>query len=359
MVYKKIQLPFKIKRPVLALGSQAKNTVCFARNSSAYISRVHPDLSDPVDLANFQKDVKYFLNKKPKVIACDLHPEYQSTKYALQLAVRNPSLGYIQHHHAHIAACMAENGLRSQPVIGVAFDGTGLGADGRIWGAEYLVCNYRSYERAAHLKEIPLAGGERAVLEPWRLVAFWLDGKTPGIDKKKWRVLQAMRDKGINSLPASSMGRLFDAAGSLILGRREAKFEGELAIELQKLASACEPEAGNYKFKIVREKPGYIIDPRPLLKGILADIKARKPKELIARRFHVTVAEMISRMCVILRSEKGVNKVVLSGGVFQNSLLLNLSLGLLYTEGFSVFLHKELSPNDSCISLGQAIIAGL
>ncbi|MCX5709445.1 MAG: hypothetical protein NT088_01775 [Candidatus Omnitrophica bacterium] len=358
MVYKKIQLPFKIKKTVLAFGTQTKNTVCFAGGKTAYVSRVHPDLTDPRDLAAFEKDAKYFLRKKPRVIAYDLHPEYQSTKFALNLTPNTYRLIPIQHHYAHIASCMAENGLKDQKVIGVAFDGTGLGTDNHIWGAEFLICGYKSFKRAGHLKEIPLLGGERAILEPWRLAAFWLDGKLPGIDKKKWALLRKIRDKGINSPLASSMGRLFDAAASLILAKLEAKFEAELAIALEKIALRPKTEVQAYKFKILKDKTGYIIDPAGIFKGIAGDLKAKRPKGEISYRFHLSVAWMILKMSLALRRDTGINKVALSGGVFQNSLLLRFCLGLLYKEGFTIFLHKDLSANDSGISLGQAVIAG-
>lgn len=164
-----IDLPVRLKKAVLALGPQTKNTVCFAKGNKAWISETHKDLSAPRDLLDFEKDAKYFLRRKPKVIAHDLHPEYQSSRFALSLSSKY-SLAPVQHHHAHIASCMAENGLKNRRVIGVAFDGTGLGADNTIWGAEFLLCDYKNFARAAHLKEIPLVGGERAVLEPVRLV---------------------------------------------------------------------------------------------------------------------------------------------------------------------------------------------
>jgi len=365
MAYKKIQLPFKLRKSVLALGTQAKNTICFASGKVACVSPIHPDLSDPRDLDAFEKDARHFLKKSPKIIAYDFHPEYQSTRFALNLSPNTYHLTPIQHHHAHIASCMVENGLRNQSVIGVAFDGTGLGGDNRIWGAEFLICDYKSYKRAGHLRELPLLGGERAILEPWRLAAFWLGGKFPGIDKKKWRILKEMLKNKVNSPWASSMGRLFDAVASLILAKLEARFEAELAIELEKSAARCKApvyrtgrQAASYNFKIVKGLGRYIIEPSGIFKGILSDRKAKVSKEAMAMKFHLTVAEMIKRTCLILRAESRVNAVALSGGVFQNSLLLRLVLELLYKEEFSVFIHKKMSPNDSGISLGQAVIAG-
>lgn len=376
MEFKKIKLPFKIKKPVLALGSQSKNTVCFAKDNLALLSPIHPDLNTPSDLLSFEKTAKYFLKKRPKVVAFDLHPEYQSTKYAQRLSAipclpagRSYQLSAVQHHHAHIVSCMAENGLKNQKVIGVAFDGTGLGTDNTLWGAEFFICNYNIFQRKAHLKEIPLLGGEKAILEPWRLTAAWLFmlykeeflnqevSFVKKIDQEKWRLLKKMYLSGLNSPLASSMGRLFDAAASLILEKFNAHFEAELAMELEKLATSCKLQAASYKFKIIKNKDRYILDPILIFKEIVADLKAREPKEKIAYQFHLTVAQMIQKICLILRKENKIKEVILSGGVFQNKLSLNLSLDLLNSEDFIVYAHKDLACNDSGISLGQAVIA--
>jgi len=369
MKTKKIKLSFKIKKPILALGSQTKNTICFAKNNFAYLTEVHSDLNNPKDILSFEKEVKYFLKKHPKIIAHDLHPEYQSTKYAFNLPPNTYHLTAIQHHHAHIASCLVENELRNEKVIGIAFDGTGLGSDNTLWGAEFLVCDYKGFTRKAHLAQIPLIGGERAILEPWRLSATWLyriykeKMLSLGIEfikkinKDKWKVLQEADSKNINSPQASSLGRLFDAAASLIFAKYKVNFEAELAIELEKLALSYKHRAMSYRFGILKKNAGYIIDPQPVFKGIAMDLKNREPKAKIACRFHLTVAKMIAKMSVILRKDTGIKKVVLSGGVFQNNLLLTLALDLLYKEGFSVILHKKLSCNDSCLSLGQAVVA--
>lgn len=366
---RKIPLPFKIKRPVLALGPQTKNTVCFAKGKFAYLSLVRADLNNPKDFSSFMEDARYFLKKNPGIIAYDLHPEYQSSKYASSLNPRRYTLYAIQHHHSHIAACLAENGLRNQKVIAAVFDGTGLGADHTLWGSEFFVSDYRDFRRAAHLKEVRLLGGERAIQEPWRLAAAWLYGIyqdkflnlgigfTKGIDKKKWFILKRMLLTGFNSPLASSMGRLFDAAASLILARPKAGFEAELAIELEKAAGRPRTDLKGYSFRIIKEKDIYIIDPAPIFREIVLSLKNKEPREKIAYRFHLTIAGTISRVCLLLRKASGINKVVLSGGVFQNKLLLQLALGLLYKERFQAFTHKDLSCNDSSISLGQALIA--
>lgn len=365
MELKKIKLPFRIKKPILALGGQMKNTVCFANGDYAYLSSAHPDLNNPADFLNFEQAVKYFLKKRPKIIAYDLHPEYQSSKYALNLKPNAYHPIPIQHHHSHIASCMLENGLKNQKVIGVAFDGTGMGDDNTFWGAEFLICDYKNFVRRAHLKEIPLLGGQKAISEPLRLSAAWLYliykdkflKVLKAMHKSKWQVFKKMYLSGFNSPLSSSMGRLFDAAASIVLEKPNADFEAELAIELEKLAAGCGVRGAGYGFKIIKAEDKYILAPQQMFKEIISDLKAKKPKEKIAYRFHLTVAEMIKKICLILRKQAGINKVVLSGGVFQNKLLLCLSKDLLYKEGFGVFTHRELSCNDSSISLGQIAIA--
>jgi hydrogenase maturation protein HypF len=330
---------------------------------------VHENLTNPDDFLRFKKTVKLFLKKNPQVIAYDLHPEYQSSRYALSLPNRF-NLVSVQHHHAHIASAMADNQLRNKKVIGVAFDGTGLGSNNRIWGAEFLFCDYKDFKRVAHLKEIPLLGGEKAILEPWRLGAAWLyqtyrdaflNLKVDAIkiiDKNKWRVLKKMYLSGFNSPLASSMGRLFDAVAYLVFKKQKVDFEAQLAIELQRYAQAYKSDNSlGYNFRISKNKGEYIIEPLAMFKQIAEDLKAKKSKEEIAYRFHLTVAQMVRRMCLILRKGHNLKQVVLSGGVFQNNLLLKLVLDLLYKDGFTVITPRKLSSNDSGISLGQAVIA--
>jgi len=375
MEIRKIKLPFRVRKNILALGSQTKNTVCFAKDNFAYLGPVHSDLGHFKDFLGFEKAVKFFLKKNPKIITYDLHPEYHSSKYAQQLRTRNCELRTIQHHHAHIASCMLENGLRNQKVIGVALDGTGLGSDNTLWGAEFFICDYKNFERKAHLKESPLLGGEKAILEPWRLTAVWLYQAYKdkflslkinfirGLDKNKWTVLKKMYLKDINSPSASSMGRLFDAVGGLVLEKYKANFEAELAIELEKLAAGSRShasgsmQAASYKFRVIKAKDGYVLDPIMMFKEIIGDLQKKVPKQKIAYRFHLTVAQMIKKACLILRKENKLNTIVLSGGVFQNKLILALSLDLLSRQGFKILTHQKLSSNDAGLSLGQIGVA--
>lgn len=361
--------PVTSGKKVLALGPQTKNTVCLLKGPAIYISRIHKDLSDPQDLVCFEQDVKWFLKEKPEIIACDLHPDYQSTRYAGQLSGSKFRVSGIQHHHAHIASCMAENGILNQKVIGVAFDGTGLGEGASLWGAEFLICDYRGFKRKAHLKEIPLLGSEKAIYEPYRLAWAWLfsiygDGmlkiKIPfvrNLTKINHVILKKLFVSGFNSPLTSSAGRLFDAAASLFTSRTKAMFEAELAVESEKMACRYFGRSTHYPFGIGKKGGRFVIDPSAVFKSIIHDLQRSEKIEKIAYRFHLSVAEMIKKTCVKLRQEEAVNRVALSGGVFQNKLLLKLASDLLYKEGFEVFSHKILSANDSGISLGQAVIA--
>ncbi len=372
MVIEKIKLAFKIKYPVLALGPQNKNRLCFLKGDIAFLSAMRADLSDPKDYAGFEKSARYFLSQRPKIIASDLHPEYMSTKFALSLSPVPCPLFPVQHHHAHIASCMAENGLKNQQVIGVAFDGTGLGTDGTLWGGEFLIADYKNFRRRAHLKEIPLLGGAQAIIEPWRVAAAWLDAAFKGrflrlrvdlvkkIKAADWQALRKISCAGFNSPAASSMGRLFDAVASLITGKLKAPSEAALAQELEKLAFSYAPSflrAPLYSFKLTKTAGGYILDPAPLFRKIIADLQGKKSPALIAYKFHLAVAEEVKNTCLVLRKKDKTNKVVLSGGVFQNKLLLKLTLDLLHKEKFRVFRHENLSCGDSSLCLGQAVIA--
>jgi len=372
MEYKKIKIPFWVKKSILALGSHTKNTLCFAKGNYAFISRVHLDLDNWQDFLYFQKDLRYFLKKQPQIFACDMHPGYRSSQIAEELS-QGYRLKKIQHHHAHIASCMVENNLKNQKVIGVAFDGTGLGEDNTLWGAEFFIASYKNFKRKAHLKYIPLVGSERAIKEPWRITLSWLYylykdkllnlniDFIQKINLKKYQVLKKMLEVKFNCPLSSSIGRLFDAVGALVLNKFIAQYEGQIPQALEKLAMNFRPKVPldlkRHYFEIKKEKEVYTIDPQPLFKQIIKDIKDKKDKREIAFKFHCAVSFMVRDVCLRLRKESRINKVVLSGGVFQNNILRKIILDLLYRDRFEVFYHKDISFSDAGISLGQIAIA--
>lgn len=364
-----IRLPFRLQKPILALGGQSKNTICFAHGDWAELSSLHLDLSQLKDFLEFEKSVRYYLKKKPKIIAYDAHPGYLSSKYIQRIPASGLLFTSIQHHHAHIAACLVENAIKRQKVIGVAFDGTGMGSDRLLWGSEFLICDYKSFSRAAHLMNIPLLGAEKAILEPWRLAFAWLYliykeeflklkiNFFKGIKTKNLSILKKMYSARFNAPLVSSMGRLFDAVASLVLSRYQVSREAELAIALENIASGKTKGNAAYRFKINRKGDLYILDPSLLFKQIIRDLQAKTSDGEIASRFHLSIARMICQVCILLRKNTSINTVVLSGGVFQNNLLLTLSLDLLYKQGFNVLRHRKFLSNDSNISLGQVAIA--
>jgi hydrogenase maturation protein HypF len=303
-----------------------------------------------------------------------LHPDYASTRYALERAeeVRGrepaPRLVAVQHHHAHLASCMAENGLTG-PVIGVTFDGTGFGTDGTVWGGEFLVGDYRHFRRVAHLRYVGMPGGEQAIRQPWRMaVAHLRDaGVETSLLKERLppgtlRTVEKMLEKGFNTPLTSSAGRLFDAVAALAGVREIASYEGQAAVELEWLATGAAPEEG-YPFEVVEAPAGnpseatLIVDTRPLIRAVAAD--ASRPTEAvrIARRFHSTVVEIIAAVCDRIRATTDIGTVVLSGGVFLNALLTSEVSARLAGEGFQVYRHRLVPPNDGGLSLGQLAIA--
>ena len=371
MSWLKIEIPFKIKKPILAAGADIKNRICFAKDNLVFINAAIEDLEIPGNFDKFKKGIAAVprcFKVLPKLIACDDHPEYFSRRYLLGIQdSRRSRLISVNHHHAHIASCMLENGLTNQKVIGVAFDGTGFGSDNTLWGAEFLLADYKGFKRAAHLRNIALLGSKAAILQPWRLAAAWLYlafgnrfldlNLLPGLKRQQWSVLETMFKHGFNAPLASSIGRLFDAAACLILGIQKVKFEAEAAIILEKFASRFKGIPTSYPFKINKNSSSFIIDPLATFKGIVKDLKHNHKKEEMAARFHMTVAQMINKVCRKIRENSNINTVALSGGVFQNRILLNLSSELLKRAGFRILTHKVLSCSDASISLGQMAIA--
>jgi hydrogenase maturation protein HypF len=357
-----VHLPFEVPQ-VLAVGGELKNTFCLTRDRYAFLSQHIGDLENYEALRFFEamaEQLKETFRVEPQIIAHDLHPGYLSTRYAdgRRAAAR---LVPVQHHHAHIASCMAENGLSGgRPVIGVAFDGTGYGADGAIWGGEFLIADYRSYHRAAHLKYLPLPGGDEAIRRPYRtaLAYLWAAGleweaelaPVRAAGEEERRVLRRQLESGFNVVDTSSVGRLFDVVSALGGLRQTVNYEAQAAIELE---MAVEPGIEeSYDFG-----PGTEIDAVACVRAVAEDVRAGVGAGTIAARFHNGLAGMIAGVCARLGEETGLSEVVLSGGVFQNVTLLAKTVPALEAAGFTVFTHLLVPPNDGGISLGQAVIA--
>jgi hydrogenase maturation protein HypF len=346
-------------RPVLACGAELKNTFCLAKEDHAFVSHHVGDLENAETLRSFTEGIEHFrrlFDIDPRVVAHDLHPEYLSTKYAIELAeAGDVALHGVQHHHAHIASCLADNGAEG-PVIGVAFDGTGYGADGTIWGGEFLVAGLAGFERAGHLAPVPMPGGTAAIRQPWRMAAAYLDADT-GVRRRheeQWPAIVAMARRGVNSPLTSSAGRLFDAVAAILGVRDVITYEGQAAVELEQLADPS--ETGCYPAGIEPGDP-FRVRGGDLVGAVADDLAAGIPVPVIAARFHRGVAALIEAGCLLLRERHGLGTVALSGGVFQNMLLLHETVGRLEARGFAVLVHSRVPCNDGGISLGQAVVA--
>lgn len=355
---------------IMAAGPEEKNTVCFTRDRYAFPSQHLGDLKNPESYKAYQEAIKRFIRIfqfQPEIIACDLHPDYLSTVYAREMSLeKNLPLLEIQHHHAHIASCMAENQL-SEKVIGVAFDGTGLGDDGKIWGGEFLVADLNQYVRAGHLKYQAMPGGEQVIHQPWRMAFSYLysifgqnifDSDIPLIkrrDSREIRIIVQMMNQKINTPHTSSCGRLFDAVSSLIGLRDEVHFEGQAAMELE---SMCQPKyTQHYPYQIEETPAGLNVNLEQMFHGLIHDMAAGEPINKIVTQFHNTITEFTLSMCLKIRKHFHLHTAVLSGGVFQNVFLLERTIRKLKEKNFEVFIHQKMPPNDACISLGQAVIA--
>jgi hydrogenase maturation protein HypF len=351
---------------ILACGAELKNTFCLTKDHYAFLSQHIGDLENYETLVFYRETLhrmKQLFRIAPRFVAYDLHPQYLSTKLALE--IEDVQHIGVQHHHAHIASCMAENGIADK-VIGVAFDGTGFGTDGKIWGGEFLVADLAGFERRAHFRYIPLAGGDRAVREPWRLgLSYLLDTFGARLDSldlpvfervlsTKIAAVRSMIERGINTVETSACGRLFDAVSSIAGVRDEVNFEAQAAIELE--ARALAGVDATYPFEISADSP-WQIDVRPMIELIVRDVLAAQPIGWISAAFHNTVAAIIVEVCGRLRAAEGIHRVCLSGGTFQNVYLVERAVSLLRSNGFEVFLHSKVPPNDGGISLGQAVIA--
>ena len=359
---------------LLAAGGELKNTHCLTREKYAFLSQHIGNLTDYETLQVHLESIRHFqelFRVELEGIACDAHPDYLATREAEALAVRlEVPLFKVQHHHAHIAACLADNGVvPERPVIGFSFDGTGYGDDGRIWGGEVLLADYAGYTRAYHLAYFPLPGGDLAVREPWRtalaaLAAFdlpWQDNlapvrharglEQPGLSAPVLDILKGQLASGLNVPRTSSLGRLFDAVSALCGVRQQISYEGQAAVELEALA---DPQArGGYPFRI---RPEGVLDPAPVLEAVLEDLARGEEVPVISSRFHRGLAEMVRAAARLIRDEHGLNEIALSGGVWQNLTLLRLTLPLLEEDGFTVYIHQQVPANDGGLALGQAAV---
>jgi hydrogenase maturation protein HypF len=362
-----VKLPAAMK-PILAVGGELKNTFCITREDHAFLSQHIGDMENLETLSAFEAAVthmKRLFRVQPELVVCDLHPGYLSTRWAQDYArIQGIPLVEVQHHHAHIAAVMAEHRITDkQPVIGFAFDGTGYGTDGAIWGGEVLLARYATFERVAHLDYVPLAGGDVSVRKPYRMALAhlyaagipWDDDLPPVLacPQSERHILRQQFERGLNTVPTSSMGRLFDAIASLIGLRHEISYEAQAAMALEGIADVT--GESHYQFAL----NGTTIDPGPLLHNIIADLRAGLPKEVIAGKFHRAVALMVVEMARRIREDTGLAVVALSGGVFQNVTLLRLTSQGLSAQGFEVLIHRQVPANDGGLALGQAMIPTL
>jgi hydrogenase maturation protein HypF len=361
-----VKLPFPVEM-VLACGAELKNTFCLTQGPYAFLSHHIGDLENLETLTSFEQGIEHFkrlFHIEPRAVAHDLHPDYLSTQYALSLS-QIPKVG-VQHHHAHIVSAMAENGLQGE-VIGVAFDGTGLGTDGTIWGGEFLNASLQDFVRRAHLKKTLMPGGAMAIKQPWRMAMVYLsdafgeeatnlgDHLLKRVASEKRNTLERMLKRAFNAPLTSSMGRLFDAVSSLLSIRDEVNYEGQAAIEMAMISD--HRIRGEYPFRIHKEKSPMIIDPKDIIRGVALDMRKGVSPPEISGKFHQTIASLIIKTCGTIRQIDGLNRVVLSGGVFQNVLLLSQVTGRLREKGFEVYTHHLIPANDGGISLGQAVIA--
>lgn len=365
-----ITLPFQLS-PLLATGAELKNTICLAFGNQAVLSQHIGDLKNISTSDSFSHTIKHLseiLSTTPERIASDLHPDYISTNFAENSGLQRSG---IQHHHAHMASCMAENGLVGE-VIGIIFDGTGYGIDGTIWGGEFLTGGYEDFRRAAHFRPTPMPGGDAAVMEPWRMAmsylyqsmgenAFSVRHPIARILSDVERTLfSQMLRRGLNSPLTSSCGRLFDAVAALLNIRHKVSYDGQAAIELEALAEkACSSASDVYRYELVLQVDSpIVVDFSQMFTGLLADLETGEHKSLIASRFHRTVATAATDICHRIACSTGIDNIVLSGGVFQNRLLSEMIYTELRGMGFRVFTHRLVPPNDGGIALGQAVAAG-
>lgn len=373
-------LKYKNLKSILACGPNMKNTFCITKENFIFMSQHNGDLENLETFEHYKRNIEHFKNIfsfEPQYIAYDMHPDYTSTRYAKTYNL--PELA-VQHHHAHIASCMAENGIKEK-VIGISYDGTGYGTDGKIWGGEFLVCDFKGFERAAHINYVKMPGGEKAIKEPWRMAVSYiseaLKQKENFIElqnkcsirfsnieevvllmyEDKALTVLKMIEKNINSPETSSMGRLFDAVSSILGVSDTVTYEGQASIELEVKINKNIDE--HYEFAISEDTINntYIIDTGKIITEILIDRFNKLPIDIIAAKFHNTIIELTTEVCKLISAKTKINEIALSGGVFQNAYLLENIIHRLNDNNFKVYTHKNIPTNDGGISLGQIMIA--
>lgn len=362
-----VALPFSAPRPILACGGELKSTICLAKDERAFVSHHLGDLEHFAAFEAFREAITHYerlFDARPAVIAHDLHPEYLSTKYAIELADREGvALEGVQHHHAHAAACLAGSDHAGR-AIAVCFDGLGYGSDGSLWGGELLLADYADFERAGRLAPVAMPGGAAAIREPWRmalshLAAAFGSAVPADLDivrrnAARWDAVLALVESGTNAPLTSSVGRLFDAVAAIAGLRGRVTFEGQAAIELEQCADPL--ERGQYPMQL-GDEPLIELRGSDLIRGVVADVRAGQSASIVAARFHNTLAQAVVDACARLRDRTGLAVVALSGGVFQNALLLDRVVHGLEAAGLRVLTHAALPVNDGGVSFGQAVVA--
>ena len=364
-------------RHTLGCGGELKNTFCVAKERHVFLSHHIGDLENYETLRSFREGIEHYcrlFDVRPELAACDLHPEYLSTKYARGLEEAGLPVIGVQHHHAHIASCLADNERPSEePVIGVALDGTGYGTDAAVWGGEFLEGSVeKGFVRRAHLEYAPMPGGAAAIRQPWRMALAQLAmlyseeevTKLPlavvrQAGEQNVRLVARLVERGLNTPPTSSAGRLFDAVAGLVgvPGTQRATYEGQAAVELELAAEG--PTSRGYPFQLRPEEDGWIVETRGIVHAVVEDLLAGRPAAEVSSAFHRTMAEMVLAGCERVREGGVADSVALSGGTFQNLLLLEQVVRLLEEKGFTVYRHRRVPANDGGLSLGQAVLANM
>ena len=359
--------------PVLAVGGELKNTFCLTEGRLAYCSAHLGDMGAIETLQAFERSVAQLSGMQtssPQRLVADLHPGYLTREWAERKAADRP-LDLVQHHHAHIASLLAEHGRLGRPIIGVTFDGTGYGTEGAVWGGEFLLLGTASHRfiRAGHLTPVQLPGGDAAVRNPWRMALShllsagvgWAPDLPPvtAASPAELRLLRSQLDCGFGCVPCTSAGRLFDAVASLLGVRHRIDYEGQAAIELEVLAGSAIDVKGAPPVLQIDVRRGGVLDPTPLFAGLVEGLRAGTPTALLAAAFHTALADAVAEVVGIIGRAHGVQLAGLTGGVFQNVLLLRQCRERLQSDGFEVLTHRLVPPNDGGLALGQAAVSAL